>query len=197
MKPLKPSFYARDTVIVAQELLGKPLVRIIDDQVLAGIIVETEAYMHANDPASHAHIRSVKLLENKKIFRDSPRKSIFGPVGHAYVYFIYGNHFCLNAVSHDETAIAGGVLIRAIMPTIGIEAMRSNRIKSDDKNLTNGPGKLTQALQITRMHDGKKFAEENGLYIAHGEQISLHDIIATPRIGISKAQDKLWRFVIK
>lgn len=197
MNSLKPSFYARNTVIVAQELLGKQLIRIVDGIPLIGIIIETEAYGHADDPASHAYARSLQLLKNKKISEHNARQSMFGPVGHAYVYFVYGNHFCFNVVAREEGALAGAVLIRGLMPVTGIEIMKHNRMQCDYKNLTNGPGKLTQAFGITKVDDGIKLAEKNGLYIAESGALESKDIIATSRIGISKGQDKLWRFVCR
>lgn len=135
---LQAQFYNRDTLIVAKELLGKTLVRCIDDKVLSGIITETECYKFG-DPACHA-------------FRGKTErnKALFGPVGHAYIYFIYGNYFCLNIVARDKNCPHGGVLIRGLRPLIGIEQMKINRKTNDISKLTNGPGKLTQALQVSK-----------------------------------------------
>lgn len=168
--PLSRDFYARDTVTVAQELLGKVLVREVNGIVLAGIITETEAY-RSDEAACHAHRGQ------------TPRTAaLFGPVGHTYVYFIYGTHFCVNVVSRDASVPAGGVLIRALEPIMGIT------------NLTNGPGKLTKALSITREHGGIDVTCVGPLYVGEGRNYAASEIIATPRIGISQAKEYLWRF---
>lgn len=184
MKLLKPAFFKRSTAIVAQELLGKRLVREWHGKRISGIIVETEAYQ-IDDPACHA-------------FRGlTPRtKALFGPVGHSYVYFIYGNHYCLNIVSHAPDITAGGVLIRALIPEEGIELMEAARGMKNIKQLTNGPGKLAQALHITRAQEDIDMTQHGQLYVEEGIKIPKSHIIATPRIGISCATDKLWRFVV-
>lgn len=178
------SFFSRDTVEVAQDLLGKILVHENNGKLLSGIIIETEAYT-SDEPACHAYRGKTKRTE-----------ALFGPVGHAYVYFIYGNHYCMNIVAREKGCPAGGVLIRGLKPIEGIENMKQNRGIVDLKNLTNGPGKLTQALGITKNHYGLKLSKENGLYLIEGIAVNKKDIKATPRIGISQAQDKLWRFTI-
>lgn len=181
---LSRDFYKRSTQQVARELLGARLVRKINGEILSGIIVETECYV-STDPACHA-------------FRGKTQRnqSLFGQVGHAYVYFTYGSHFCLNAVARDESVAAGGVLVRAIMPLSGIETMQLRRSKALLKNLTNGPGKLTQALSISRDLDGYDLTKDGELTIE--KMISLPDcaVEKTPRIGISQATDILWRFVV-
>ena len=182
-KKLPLTFYAQPTELVAQQLLGKKLVLKTKQGMLSGIIVETEAYTK-NDPASHAY--------RGKTARTS---ALFGPVGHAYIYFIYGNHYCLNVVAHTPEQIAGGILIRAIEPIDGIEVMRKKR-KTSDKNLTNGPGKLCQAFGITKTLYGKSFSSPD-FFLTEGYSVDPEDIVATKRIGISAAQDKLWRFYIK
>ena len=182
-KFLSSCFYARDTVLVAKELIGKLLVRAYQGKILIGVIAETEAY-HAYDPACHAHKGKTKR-----------NASLFGPVGHAYVYFTYGCHFCMNVVARDETVLAGGVLIRGIIPIKGIDTMQKLRGDVPTKNLANGPGKLTKALAIDRTQGGINLTQKGELFIAHSKIQSLN-IIATPRIGISKATDKLWRFVV-
>lgn len=182
---INPEFFQRSTVLVARELLGKRLVRKIGALRLSGIIVETEAYQ-ADDPACHAYRGK------------TPRNQmLFGPVGHSYVYFIYGNHFCLNIVAREPSMISGGILIRALVPEEGIAEMRIARNIDDLQQLTNGPGKLTQALQISRSEEGINITQPGSLYIEHGVIIAPENILATPRIGITTAQDKLWRFVIK
>ncbi len=182
---LPRSFYARDTTTVAQELLGCYVVREHNGHLLAGKIVETEAYM-ANDPACHAYRGQTKR-----------NAALFGPVGHAYVYFTYGNHYCLNAVSRDAQTCAGGVLIRALEPIAGIEIMQQLRNQTPIKDLTNGPGKIGQALALTTALSGHDLTQPGELYICKGNQIAKTDIITKPRIGISRAQDVLWRFYIK
>lgn len=183
-KILKRSFYQRNTIQIAQELLGKLLVRQIGKNTLAGIIVETEAYIRS-DPACHA-------------FRGKTEsnQALFGPVGHTYIYFIYGNHFCVNVVAHSKEQCAGGVLIRALEPVQGIELMQQHRKANTLKNLTNGPGKLAQALQITKELYGQDLTKQGPLYLSEGISISEKKICYTPRIGISKAQENLWRFYI-
>lgn len=180
-------FYARDTVEVAKSLLGKMLVRIIDHNILSGIIVETEAYTR-DDPASHAY-RGMTARNS----------AMFGEVGHAYVYFIYGNHYCLNVVAKKKDMDAGAVLIRAIEPIHGIDVMARNRSATKNKveMLTNGPGKLTRALSIDSRHNGLDLTVNGELYIAEGYNVSDTDIIATKRIGISEGNDRHWRFIIK
>ncbi len=187
MKILKNAFYERDTAVVAQELLGKIIVRVIDDTtILKGRIVETEAYMGIYDEASHA-------FGGKRV-RNAP---LYGPIGHAYVYFTYGMHFCLNFVSRAKGVPAGGVLIRALEPIQGIEYMQHKRHMHTLKQLTNGPGKLTQALSINRDFNGIDVTKKGPLYVLDAPPGAKHDIGASGRIGISKAIDDLLRFYIK
>lgn len=183
---LSKDFFNRSTVIVAQELLGKRLVREYHGKRLSGIIIETEAYQ-SDDPACHAY--------NKQ--STARTKALFGPVGHSYVYFTYGNHYCINIVSRDPHMPSGGVLIRALFPEEGIEEMKKARQKDDIHQLTSGPGKLTQALHITRAQEHIDITKRGPLYIEEGIEIAPADIEATPRIGISRATEKLWRFVVK
>lgn len=184
-KLLPRYFFERDTVQVAQDLIGKKIVRIINGQTIAGIINETEAYCGTIDAASHAY----KGQTNRN-------KAMFGPVGHSYVYFIYGNHYCLNIVAKEKDVPAGGVLIRSLIPIDGIEYMKQLRNTDLLTNLTNGPGKIGQALALTINNNHINVTQEGELYITEGIQIKPQDIRATPRIGISKAQDKLWRFIL-
>jgi DNA-3-methyladenine glycosylase len=181
------SFYQRPTEVVARDLVGKKLVRIIRKNMkqfrLAGIIVETEAYGYSDDPASHACMGST-----------ARNKAMFGDVGRAYVYFTYGNHFCLNVSARKSNVEAGAVLIRGIEPIEGIELMKQFRPVNDVFSLTSGPGKLTQALKITSALDGTNMTNsESELYIEFGKRPKR--IVTTPRIGITKAVDKEWRFV--
>ena len=186
MKILSHSFYARDTVDVARDLLGKTLVRKIGNKTISGIITETEAYRYKDDPASHSF---VGLTERNK--------AMFGRVGIAYVYFTYGMHYCINAVARDGNYKAGAVLIRALEPKEGIKFMIKQRTTNEIANLTNGPAKLTQALQITKKQYGEDLTKQSSLFITYGIKIIESDIIRKPRVGIKKAIDKLWNFSIQ
>ena len=185
MKILTPDFYNRDTQIVAQELLGTIMVSVIDGIFVSGMIIETEAYKGVDDPASHAY--------RGKTVRNA---ALFGPVGRGYVYFIYGNHFCFNVVARASDTVAGGVLIRALKPIEGIAQMHTRRGGTVSmKNLLNGPGKLTQALGITRVHNGLDITNNNQLYIVQAPlDLPVITPIASARIGIRVGQDLLWRF---
>jgi DNA-3-methyladenine glycosylase len=183
------SFYARSTTLVAKELLGKKLVRRIsvtkyESQRLAGLIIETEAYGFNDDAASHAY----KGL--------TPRnKAMFGEVGRAYIYFTYGNHFCVNVSARSEEFKAGAVLIRALEPLEGINVMKRYRKNNDYLSLTSGPGKITQALNITKLLNECDMTNAGSdLHIEFGTDPQV--IIAKKRIGITKAVDKKWRFVL-
>ena len=184
MKVLPRKFYINDTKQVARDLLGKKLVRKIGGQVLSGIIIETEAYKGKNDPASHA---ARKKTERNKI--------MFGEVGHAYVYFTYGMHYCFNVVAKKENDESGAVLVRAIQPQQGIKQMIKNRRTDVMSNLANGPGKLTQAMQITLKQYDFDLTRNTSLFIVDGKKPT--KIIAKPRIGIKEGTDKLWNFSVK
>ncbi|MBJ6988379.1 MULTISPECIES: DNA-3-methyladenine glycosylase [unclassified Devosia] len=168
---LEPSFFMRPAVVVAPALLGVTL--LING--VGGIIVETEAYA-PNDPASHS-------------FRGpTPRnQAMFGPPGHAYVYRIYGMHWCLNFVCDSGHA----VLIRALQPTTGIEIMAERRGTIVTKQLCSGPGKLAQALGVTKALDGAPLCAPNAHLVPTDEPISAS---TGPRIGLSKAIEVPWRF---
>ncbi|MES1258247.1 MAG: DNA-3-methyladenine glycosylase [Acidobacteriota bacterium] len=178
---LPRGFYARDAVVVARDLLGKVLVH----GEARGIIVETEAYLGGDDLASH----SAAGITNRT-------RVIFGPPGHAYVYLSYGMHECLNIVAEPEGK-AGCVLIRALEPVGGLEVMRSRRRAArSDRDLTSGPGKLTQAMGITRAHYGADLTSgELTVHAPLGE--GNFDIEVTPRVGISKCEDWPLRFLIR
>ena len=183
------SFYQRPTEVVAKDLLGKRLVRTIRNNNnnmqfrLAGIIVETEAYGYSDDLASHAYVGPT-----------GRNKIMFGDVGKAYVYFTYGNHFCFNVSARRSKVEAGAILIRGIEPVEGIELMRQFRPVDDIYSLTSGPGKLTQALNITSLLNGIDMTNsESEVYIEFGKRPKR--IVTTPRIGITRALDKEWRFV--
>lgn len=171
--------------VAAKALLGRHIERMLDGQTLATRIVEVEAY-HQSDPASHT-------------FRGpSPRnQSMFGPAGHAYVYFTYGMHHCLNVTAGKEGEGAG-ILIRALEPLEGLETMAVNRVQKElnPRNLCSGPGKLTQALAIDLSFNGHDLTQAP-LELKEGVSVSEHDIITTARIGISKAIDTPWRFYLK
>jgi len=184
LNSLPRSFYARNTVTVAKELLGKKLVRKVGNQQISGIITETEAYRHQDDPASHAFRR--KTERNKAMFEE---------VGRAYVYFTYGMYFCFNVVARNPRVKAGAVLIRAIHPEKGIDIMKKNRGKINEKNLTDGPAKLSQALDITKKQYGVDLTRNSELCITKGLQ--KQKIISNPRIGINTALDNLWNFKIQ
>ena len=184
MTVLPRSFYNRDTVTVAKELLGKTLVRKDGKKTISGIITETEAYRHNDDPASHA-FRG--MTERNKI--------MFGKVGCAYVYFTYGMHYCVNAVARSKKFEAGAVLIRSLKPKDGIELMIKNRKTSDVSNLTNGPAKLTQALKITKKQYGEDLSKISNLFITAGG--NRKKIITNTRVGIKTGKEKLWNFKIE
>ena len=184
---LPRDFYLSDTRVVAQKLLGQIVQRRLPSgEMLSGIIVETEAYM-TDDPACHAYRGQ------------TPRNSaMFGPPGHAYVYFTYGLHMMLNLVCAPK-GTAEGVLIRALEPVEGVDTMRKNRGGiSETRQLTNGPGKLTQALALTRL-------SHNGLDVTGSEseiQLLAHtylplEMVTTTRIGITQGVDLPWRYYIQ
>jgi len=170
-------------VIVAKELLGKKLTRKIGNYEMSGTIIETEAYRHKDDPASHAFRN---ITDRNKI--------MFGEVGIAYVYFTYGMHYCFNVVAKKMKTPAGAVLIRGIVPEKGIKKMQENRNIENLKNLTNGPAKLTQALEITKEHYGIDLTKKTELYIEEGLEIK--KIKKSTRIGIKDGKEMLWNFQI-
>jgi DNA-3-methyladenine glycosylase len=183
---LPSSFYNRPTLTVARELLGARLVRILDGIKLVGIISETEAYIGETDLACHAKAGLTP--------RTAP---MYGPAGHAYVYFTYGNHWMLNAVTEKE-GFPAAVLIRAIQPIEGIEVMMKRRNGRD----TLGPGKLTQALGITKSENNANLTEPaSGLWIEAGQIISSKNVTKSPRVGLNNTPEpwlsKPWRFLVK
>ena len=189
MKCLNSSFYARSTELVAESLLGKTLVRLIVNtsgklERLSGMIIETEAYGFKNDPASHAY-RGLT----------SRNAAMYGEVGRAYVYFIYGSQYCVNVSARSNELGAGAVLIRALQPLEGIDIMKSLRKTDHFLSLTSGPGKLTQALSITNVLNGEDMTDSKSrLHIEEG--VNPVAIVTTKRIGISQAVDKEWRFIL-
>jgi len=186
MNILPPSFYNRPTLTVARELLGARLVRILDGVKLVGIITETEAYIGENDLACHAKAGLTP--------RTAP---MYGPAGHAYVYFTYGNHWMLNAVTEKE-GFPAAVLIRAIKPIEGVDVMLERRGGRD----TLGPGKLTQAMGITKSEKQINLTESGqGLWIEEGQIIPEKSVTKSPRVGLNKTPEpwlsKPWRFLVK
>jgi DNA-3-methyladenine glycosylase len=180
---LSRKFYARDTVTVARELLGQRLVRVCNDQRLAGLITETEAYVGETDLACHARAGR------------TPRTEVmFGPPGHAYIYFNYGLHWMLNVVT-ERAGFPAAVLIRAIAPVSGLEAMRRHRGHKPDRALADGPGKLTQALRIDgALHGVDLCARDAELFIEHAAPASAMHLLARPRVGIDRVPEP-WRSV--
>jgi DNA-3-methyladenine glycosylase len=179
-RKLPRSFYLHDTVTVARALLGCMLWRRLDDgEVLAVRIVETEAYLGANDMASHAR-RGLRSERNASMYLEG---------GHAYVYFTYGMHWCLNVVT-QEADIAEAVLLRAAEPVRGIEAMRVRRPKAKrDFDLMNGPGKICMALDIDRRLDGEALSGDALWLTGRDAEVHEHDIAVSPRIGIDNSGD--------
>lgn len=184
MNILPREFYSKDTVKVAKNLLGKKIIRKIGKHELVGIITETEAYRFKDDPASHAYRG---LTQRNQV--------MFGEVGKAYVYFTYGMYYCMNIVAKSKEFEAGAVLLRGIKPEHGINTMLKNRNKTEIKNLTNGPAKLTQALKISKKQYGSDMVSDNEIFITHGRKIN--HIEAKPRVGIKVGTDKLWNFCTK
>ncbi len=174
---LPASFYLQDTIVVARALLGCILWRKIDRQLLAARIVECEAYLGANDAASHAR-RGLRSARNESMYLEG---------GHAYVYFTYGMHWCLNVVTQEKD-LAEAVLLRAAEPVKGIDSMRERRPKAKrDFDLMNGPGKLCSALGIDKSLDGESL-RGNRLYITGREiDVSEDEIAVSPRIGVEGA----------
>lgn len=177
-------FFKTATPQLAKNLLGCILVRKTPQGNIAGIITETEAYTEA-DEAAHS-FGGKKTLKNKIMFKSG---------GYLYVYFTYGMHYCLNIVSEKEGK-GCAVLIRAVRPTKGLNLIRSNRGNREDNDLTNGPGKLCQALDITLKHNGLDLTSEQSPIYLINRKVKPSLIKSTPRVGISKAKDKPWRFII-
>jgi DNA-3-methyladenine glycosylase len=167
-------FFARSVHDVAPELVGATL--LVDG--VGGTIVEVEAYDH-EDPAAHGYRGST-----------ARNASMFGPPGHAYVYRSYGIHWCANLVCEDE-GVASAVLLRALEPTHGLDEMRARRDLDDPRLLCSGPGRLCQALGITREHDG--LALDEPPFELH-ERTSAPEIVTGPRVGITRAAELPWRY---
>jgi DNA-3-methyladenine glycosylase len=189
-RPLRRAFFNRDPRLVSRELLGKVLVRKEGRKFLAGRVVEVEAYLGSEDAAAHSAAGK------------TPRNAVlFGPPGYAYVYFIYGNHYCLN-VSCLPDGEAGGILFRALEPLAGMEEMALRRDLSIQsprglRNLTSGPGKLAEAFGITRERDNAKdlTSAHSDLFLSD-DNVRVSQVVETRRIGITKAEDMPLRYLI-
>jgi DNA-3-methyladenine glycosylase len=188
MKVVPADFYLKRPEVVAKKLLGKLVVRRLEGQTLIGRIVETEAYLGKDDPASHSF---PGLTARNSV--------MFGPPGRAYVYFIYGMHYCLN-VSCEPDGVAGGVLFRALEPVSGLAQMARLRGLPDGASprlLTSGPGRLCQALGIVRQGiNGVDLASPKSILQIADDGYIPKGVTITPRIGISKASDMPLRFLI-
>jgi DNA-3-methyladenine glycosylase len=202
---LSPAFFDRDPRKVARDLLGKVLVRKVGRKKLAGRIVETEAYLGAGDAAAHS--AAGKTLRNSVLF---------GPPGFAYVYFIYGNHYCLN-VSCLPDGVAGGVLFRALEPIEGIAEMaraRGIELPADScvvdcdkladsktrlllRKISSGPGRMCEALDVTRERDnGKSFVSSRSDLRIVDDGYRVREVVVGPRVGIKKSVEHNWRYGI-
>jgi len=186
MTLISREFYSRPTLTVARELIGARLVRILEGVKLVGFITETEAYIGEEDLACHA-----KSGRTKRTF------PMYGPPGHAYVYFTYGNHWMLNTVTEREDFPAA-VLIRAIQPIEGVETMSERRNGRD----TFGPGKLTKAMGITKSENTVDLTEaNNSLWIEAGISVPDKSVTIGPRVGLNTVPEpwfsKPWRFLVK
>jgi DNA-3-methyladenine glycosylase len=186
---LDPAIYQKKTATVARELLGTYLVHESLEGKTVGRIVETEAYLSRNDPACHAHKGETKR-----------NRVMFGPPGHAYVYFIYGMYYCFNVVTAPK-GTGEAVLVRALEPVEGIELMEKRRKTTQLHNLCSGPGKLVLAMGMTPAMNG--WPLDSGALTLHARGTygrpapAKGDIIATPRIGITAAAELPLRFYLK
>ncbi|HBX65027.1 MAG: 3-methyladenine DNA glycosylase [Balneola sp.] len=190
-KKLPRSFYSRDDVVqISRELIGKVLCTNVDDVFTSGRIVETEAYDGRNDKACHAHL-------NKRTKRT---EVMYGKPGHAYVYLCYGIHNLFNIVTNQE-GLADAILIRAIEPVDGIDAMLKRRNKEKlDPSVGNGPGIISQALGINRDHYGIDLLGDTIWIEDQGTEVGGDEIQASERIGIDYAEEDAqlpWRFTLK
>jgi DNA-3-methyladenine glycosylase len=183
MSRLARRFFARDPVTLARALLGQRLVRVLDDGTrLAGRIVETEAYLGVEDRAAHT-------FGGRRTRRNA---AMWGPAGHAYIYFVYGLHHCMNVVAEGAEQ-PSAVLIRALEPLEGLEAMRAHRGISltarplRDVDLCSGPARLAEALRLGRTLDGADLVHGEALFLERGAPVPRAHVIATPRIGVDYA----------
>jgi DNA-3-methyladenine glycosylase len=179
LSPLPRDFFARSTQTVARDLLGKWLCRATPEGLCCGRIVETEAYGGPLDRASHSRAGLTR--------RTTP---MFGEVGHAYVYLVYGMHECLNVVAREDGAEAGAVLLRALEPMAGVELMRQRRGRAadPDSRLASGPARLCQAMAVDRSFDGHDLTSSDLLWLAEGmDDVDVAEISAGARIGVDYA----------
>ena len=183
-RPLPSEFYQKDTLSLVPEILGKVLVRKVRGKILAGRIVEIEAYI-GNDPASHA---ARGMTERNKV--------MFKAGGVAYVYFTYGMHFCFNIVTERE-GFPAAFLVRAIEPIAGIDEMKKNRGVDRLHDLTNGPAKLCQAMCINRRLNGARLNSEKLFLADDGFVVQTKNIGSSTRIGIKVGTESAWRFFLK
>lgn len=181
---LKRKFYARPTLVVAQDLLGKVLVRHYREKLIKGRITETEAYIGKDDPACHACSGMTKR-----------NKPMFGKAGHAYIYFTYGMHYCFNVVTEKE-GFGSAVLIRTVEPLEEIDFIRKQRGEVDDKDLANGPAKLCQAFVLDKKLNGEDLLGDRLWIEDDGFQVKKKAIKKSPRVGIKEGLDKDWRFYL-
>jgi DNA-3-methyladenine glycosylase len=190
MEPLPRSFFNRDTLTVCSELIGKRLVRKLDgDQRLAGIITELEAYRGQEDLACHARVGKTQR-----------NQSMWGPPGHVYMFFTYGMHWMFNLVTESEGHPAA-VLIRALLPTEGIQQMQQHRKGKHFRSLTDGPGKLCQALQLDGEWDGYDVTESHAHLVVENTDIAGSRFATIgPRVGLTNVPEPWksipWRFRI-
>ena len=183
--PLPQDFYDRETALVARELLGARIECTTPEGTTVGRIVETEAYIGEDDPACHAAAGHTS--------RTAP---LYGHPGTSYVYFIYGRYWCFNAVTRAE-GLPSAVLVRAVEPVGGVELMRARRpLARSLVDLTSGPGKLCLAMGIDGGHN-RLALDRRPLVLREGEPVADHDVLVTPRIGITKAADWPLRWIVK
>lgn len=175
-------FFLQPCLKAAKQLIGKKLIRIKGKKVYSGIIVETEAYLGSKDAASHSYRG---MTERNKF--------MFSKGGIAYVYFTYGNHYCVNAVIGKE-GLAHAVLIRAVEPVEGIKEMMKNRGTDNIFNLCSGPGKLTEAMEIDLGLNGEPLTGSR-LFIAENNDRKKYKVKSTVRIGITKNAEALYRYI--
>jgi DNA-3-methyladenine glycosylase len=168
---------------VARDLVGCLLVRVAGRRRMSGVIVETEAYRGSNDPASHAYGGK------------TPRNSVmFGPPGHAYVYFTMGMHYCLNVTTEGD-GIPAAVLLRALSPVEGADVMAADRGVEDPRRLASGPGNLTKALGIDGRLNGEDMTRSDRLFLEPG--IPSGPIGVSTRVGVSAGKERRWRYYLK
>lgn len=183
---IQRDFFFTDAVTLAQRLLGKIIVRVLDGEIIKCRIVETEAYMGELDKGSHVH----------KVGKTERTKAFWMSGGHLYIYTIYGIHFCMNIIANDENT-PQGCLIREAEPLEGIDLIVKNRGSNDEKNLTNGPGKLTAALNVDKSFNRIYICESEQIYLIENQDDYPFTVGCSSRVNIDYAEeykDKPWRF---